>query len=116
MPSFLDLDTGTFFRGSQHTIATVAAATVYLWDGMNAIGPQVTGVGTLASLTALLPPSPVAGEVVTIVPTVSVTALTLKDAVGNAVSGVTSLTENTSVRLMWNGANSGNPNTWTKLS
>jgi hypothetical protein len=115
MPSFLDPDTGTFFRGSQHAIVTAAAATVRLWDGMNAIGPQVTGVGTFATLTALLPPNPVSGEVVTIIPTVAVTALSLKDAGGNAVSAVTSLTAGTAVKLMWNGINSGTPNTWVHL-
>src|ERR1700751_520442 len=114
MPSFLDIDTQTFFRGSQHAIATNAAATVQLWDGMNAIGPQTPGVGTLATLTAFLPPNPVSGETVKIIPTCAVTALTLKDAKGNAVSGVTALTAGTAVRLMWNGINSGTPNSWTK--
>ena len=47
----------------------------------------------------------------TIVPTVAVTALTMKDAVGNAVAGgPTALVANTQVRMLWAGS------AWTKQS
>jgi len=106
MPTFLDPDTQTFFRASYHPMAPVAGATVQLWDGMNAIN----GTATLATLSAFMPPAPPAGEVVTILPGVAVTALTLKDSKGNAVAGVTALVANTQVRLQWSGT------AWNKLS
>jgi hypothetical protein len=107
MPSFLFPDTQTFYPPSSHTIAPAAAATATLWDGMNTI----TGAATLATLTTMMPPNPISGEVVTIIPTVAVTALTMKDAAGNAVAGApTALVANTQVRMLWNGT------AWTKLS
>lgn len=107
MPSFLDHNTQTFYQNSLHPIVATSATTVNLWDGMNMIG----GAATLASLTVLMPSAPVAGEVVTIYPTVAVTALTMKDAVGGAVAGSpTALVSGTAVRMIW--AN----NVWSKLS
>lgn len=107
MPSFLHTDTRSFFPPQPHPIVAAAGSSQNLWAGQN----QISGTGTLATLTVLMPPAPSPGAVVTIIPTVAVTALTMKDAVGGAVAGgYTALVAGTQARMMWSGS------AWTKLS
>lgn len=107
MPSFMHTDTRSFYPVSPHVITPATGTVQPLWSGQN----MISGPGTLAALTVNMPAPAYSGQTVTIVPTVAVTALTMKDAVGNAVAGApTALVANTQVRMLWAGG------AWTKQS
>lgn len=101
MPSFLNVNTRSFYPTGGARIASPATGTsMYLWSGEN----MITGSGTIAALTAKMPIPVSPGAQVTLMPTVAVTALTLQDAAGNAVAGApAALVANQQVKLMWTG-------------
>jgi hypothetical protein len=70
------------------TVVPVTGATITLAAGARAL--YVNPVGTIATLTIQLPPNPVAGQRVDISFGQIVTALTIQDASGAAVTGAAS--------------------------
>lgn len=104
MPSFL-FSSGSFFPNGFPIVRTpVAGATVQLPKGTMDV--YLTPAGTLATLTIKMPSSPNPGQVVSILSSAAVTALTVQNYAGVAVAGApTSLVANTNVYLTWlNGA------------
>jgi hypothetical protein len=83
---------GTFFdeagTGPVTTVVPVTGATIAMTSGQNSL--FVKPVGTIAALTIKMPPGPVSGQAVTIGFNQIVTALTLQDAGGNAITGAAS--------------------------
>lgn len=100
MPSFLFVDTGSFFPPNPNVISPVTGSTVYAQRGSTAIN----GTGTLAALTMRMPANPYVGGVVKILPNVAVTALTLQTAGGTAIAGApTAGVAGKPISLLWTG-------------
>lgn len=100
MPSFLFVDTGSFFPPNPNVIAPATGSTVYTPRGTTAI----SGAATIAALTMKMPPAPYVGSVVKIYPNVAVTALTLQTATGGAIAGApTAGVAGKPISLLWTG-------------
>lgn len=100
MPSFLFVDTGTFYPPNVNPIYPATGTTVTLWRGQTSIN----GAATIAALTTKMPASPYRGSVVTIYPNVAVTALTMQTATGAAIAGApTAAVAGKPINMLWNG-------------
>jgi hypothetical protein len=87
MPSFLQ-QTGTFFSPggvAPSVLAPATGTTVTLSKGQTTV--YLSNGATLAALTVKLPPNPIPGQVVNLIPTGAITTLTVQNSAGTAVAG-----------------------------
>jgi len=105
MPSFLQ-QSGSFFPPggvAPAVLAPTTGTTVTLSKGQTTV---FLNTGAIAALTVKLPPSPVPGQTVNLIPNAVITALTVQTSAGGAVAGApTTTVANTEISMRYlNGA------------